>query len=151
MLVDVHSVCCTWWLQPIRSAGLARREVPATHLMTSSNGNIFRVTGPLWGEFTGHRWIPLTRPVTWSFDIFFDLRLNKRLSKQPRRLWFETPSHSLWRHSYGVAKSWWHFWPGLRSHKLRLFLAQRYLKFFFNLSLLKMMVGCLAMALAPNP
>ena len=30
------------------------------HMMTSSNGNIFRVTGPLWGEFTGHRWIPLT-------------------------------------------------------------------------------------------
>ena len=29
--------------------------------MTSSNGNIFRVTGPLWGEFTGHRWIPLTK------------------------------------------------------------------------------------------
>ena len=29
-------------------------------MMTSSNGNIFRVTGPLCGEFTGHRWIPLT-------------------------------------------------------------------------------------------
>ena len=29
--------------------------------MTSSNGNIFHVTGPLWGEFTGHRWIPLTK------------------------------------------------------------------------------------------
>ena len=29
-------------------------------MMTSSNGNIFRVTGPLWGEFTGDRWIPLT-------------------------------------------------------------------------------------------
>ena len=28
--------------------------------MTSSNGNIFRVTGLLWGESTGHRWIPLT-------------------------------------------------------------------------------------------
>ena len=28
--------------------------------MTSSNGNIFRVTGPLCGEFTGHWWIPLT-------------------------------------------------------------------------------------------
>ena len=26
--------------------------------MTSSNGNIFRVTGPLCGEITGHRWIP---------------------------------------------------------------------------------------------
>ena len=30
-------------------------------MMTSSNGNIFRVTGPLCGEFTGHRWIPLTQ------------------------------------------------------------------------------------------
>ena len=30
-------------------------------MMTSSNGNIFRVTGPLCGEFTGHRWIPLTK------------------------------------------------------------------------------------------
>ena len=29
--------------------------------MTSSNGKIFRVTGPLCGEFTGHRWIPLTK------------------------------------------------------------------------------------------
>ena len=29
--------------------------------MTSSNGNIFRVTGPLWGEFTSDRWIPLTK------------------------------------------------------------------------------------------
>ena len=30
-------------------------------VMTSSNGNIFRVTGHLCGEFTGHRWIPLTK------------------------------------------------------------------------------------------
>ena len=30
-------------------------------IMTSSNGNIFRVTGPLCGELTGHRWIPLTK------------------------------------------------------------------------------------------
>ena len=30
------------------------------HMMTSSNGNIFRVTGHLCGEFTGHRWIPHT-------------------------------------------------------------------------------------------
>ena len=29
--------------------------------MTSSNGNIFRVTGHLCGEFTGHRWIPRTK------------------------------------------------------------------------------------------
>ena len=65
------------------------------YMMTLSNGIIFRVTGPLCGEFTGHRWIPRTkasdavtgefpaqRPVTRSFDVFFDLRLHKRLSKQ---------------------------------------------------------------------
>ena len=32
-----------------------------TTMMTSSNGNVFRVTGQLWGEFTGDRWIPLTK------------------------------------------------------------------------------------------
>ena len=30
-------------------------------MMTSSNGNIFRVTGHLWGESTGSRWISLTK------------------------------------------------------------------------------------------
>ena len=39
---------------------------------------------------------PSKRPVTRSFDVFFDLRLNKRLSKQSRRGWFETQSRSLW-------------------------------------------------------
>ena len=43
--------------------------------MTSSNGNIFRVTGPLCGEFTGPGEFPTQRPVTRSFDVFFDLRL----------------------------------------------------------------------------
>ena len=66
-------------------------------MMTSSNGNIFRVTGPLCGEFTGPGEFPTQRPVTRSFDVFFDLRLNKRLSKQPRGWLFETPSWSLWR------------------------------------------------------
>ena len=48
---------------------------------------------PVTGEF------PAQRPVTRSFDIFFDLRLNKRLSKQWWGWWFETPSRPLWRHS----------------------------------------------------
>ena len=48
--------------------------------MPSSSGNIFLVTGPLYGEFTGE--FPSQRPVTRSFGVFFDLRLNKRLSKQ---------------------------------------------------------------------
>ena len=45
-------------------------------MMTSSNGNIFRVTGPLCGEFTGPGEFPTQRPVMRSFDVFFDLRLN---------------------------------------------------------------------------
>ena len=68
------------------------------HMMTSSNGNIFRVTGTLCGEFTGPGEFPAQRPVTRSFDVFFDLRPNKRLSKQSWGWWFETPSRSLCRH-----------------------------------------------------
>ena len=47
---------------------------------------------PVPGEF------PAQRPVTRSFDVFFDLRLNKRLSKQSRGWWFETLSRPLWCH-----------------------------------------------------
>ena len=42
-------------------------------MMTSSNGNIFRVTGPLCGDFTGHRWIPHTKASDaelWCFLWF---------------------------------------------------------------------------------
>ena len=60
-------------------------------MMTSWNGNIFRVSGPLRGEFTVNsphkgQWHAL------SFDVCFDLCLNKRLNKQSRHRWFETPS-----------------------------------------------------------
>ena len=65
------------------------------HMMTSSSGNIFRVTDPLWGEPPVTDGFPSQRPVTLSFDVFFDLCLNERLNKQSRRWWFETPSLSL--------------------------------------------------------
>ena len=39
-------------------------------LMTSLNGNVFRVTGPLWGESIGHRWIPLTNASDADFLYF---------------------------------------------------------------------------------
>ena len=63
-------------------------------MMTSSNGNIFRVTGHLCGpgEFRTQK------PVTRSFDVFFDVRLNKRLSKQWWGWRFETLSRPLRRH-----------------------------------------------------
>ena len=30
-------------------------------MVTSLNGKVFHVTGHLWGEFTGHQWIPLPK------------------------------------------------------------------------------------------
>ena len=66
-----------------RNESMANIIIATLHgyMMPSSNGNILRVTGPFCWEFTGHRWIPSQRSVTWSFAVFFDLRLNKRLSK----------------------------------------------------------------------
>ena len=56
---------------------------------------------PVPGEF------PAQRPVTRSFDVFFDLRLNKRLSKQSWGWWFETLSRPLWRHcNEGTGRIW---------------------------------------------
>ena len=52
------------WCHPITPGIITSKcyhgEMQVT-MMTSSNGNIFRITGPLWGEFTGHRWIPRTK------------------------------------------------------------------------------------------
>ena len=76
-------------------------------MMTSSNGNIFRLTGPsscagnspVTGEF------PSQMPVTRSFDVFFYMCLNKQLSKQLRKRWFGTPSRPLWRHCNGYVEN----------------------------------------------
>ena len=69
-----------------------------TLMITSWNENIFHVTGLCEGNPVVTGGFSSQRPVTRSFDVFFDLRLNKRLSKQSWHWWFETPSHSLWRH-----------------------------------------------------
>ena len=54
---------------------------------------------PVTGEF------PAQRPVMRSFDVFFNLRLNK----QSWGCWFETPSPSLWRHCNGLSTT--KYWP----------------------------------------
>ena len=51
--------------------------------------------------------LPAQRPVTRSFDVFFDLRLNKRLSKQSWGWWFETLSCPLWRHCNIMTVEYW--------------------------------------------
>ena len=53
---------------------------------------------PVPGEF------PPQRPVTRSFDVFCDLCLNNRLSKQSWGWWFETQSGWLWRHCNGISE-----------------------------------------------
>ena len=55
---------------------------------------------PVTGEF------PTQRPVTRSFDVYFDLRPKERLSKQWWGWWFETLSRSLWRHRNAKVSKW---------------------------------------------
>ena len=68
-------------------------------MMTSSNGNIFRVTGPLCREFTGDRWIPRTKASDGELGSFslncawINGWVNKRDAGDLRR-----QSCSLWRH-----------------------------------------------------
>ena len=72
----------TWW----------RHQMEAfSALLATCAGN-----SPVPGEF----------PVTRSFDIFFDLRLNKRLSKQSWGWWLETPSCPLWRQCNVISFIW---------------------------------------------
>ena len=57
------------------------------------------VRWPVTGEFASQK------PLTRSFDVIFDLRLNIQLSKRLRGWWFETPSRSLWLHCYDIVRS----------------------------------------------
>ena len=82
-------VAATWWRHPMETFSA---------LLVIYAGN-----SPVTGEF------PSQMPVTRSFDVFFDIRLNKRLSKQSWGWWFERPSCPLWRHcnaniSMGIAQ-----------------------------------------------
>ena len=70
-----YSLCPLSWMKPF-SASLA----------------IYVGNSPVTGE------LPAQRPVTRSFDVFFDLSLSKRSSKQSLGWCFETPSCPLWLH-----------------------------------------------------
>ena len=70
-----------WWLCSCVSWGM----------MTSSNGYIFCVTDPSCENSPVNGEFPSQRPLTRSFDVFFDLRLDKGLSKQSWGWWFEKP------------------------------------------------------------
>ena len=76
--VTLCFVVVTWWRHQMETFST---------LLALCAGN-----SPVTGEF------PAQRPVTWNFDVFFDLRLNERLSKQSCGWWFEMLSRPLWRH-----------------------------------------------------
>ena len=74
----IQTFLCSWWRHQIKTFS-------ALLVICARNS-------PVTGEF------PTLRPVTHSFDVSFDPRLNKRLSKQWWGWWFETPTRPLWRH-----------------------------------------------------
>ena len=106
------------------------------NMMTSSKGNIFRVTGPLCGEFTGHRRIPLTKASDaelWCFlwsAPWIDGWVNNRGAGDLRRhrahydvimmklfvYWLQRDIHVLWKvHVTLLSRSSQHvgcWWPG---------------------------------------
>ena len=55
------------------------------------------------------------RPLTWNLNVFCDSRLNKRLCKQAICCWFETSSHTLWRH-FNVRRKYSQFVLARRKH-----------------------------------
>ena len=77
-LLETMRICHPWWRHQMDTFSA---------LLALCAGN-----SPVSGEFTAQR------PVTRSFDVFFDLRLIKWLSKHSRGWWFETLSRPLWRH-----------------------------------------------------
>ena len=87
-----HLISSPWWVPSLIYA----LSVSSwwRHQMEKISASLALCTGnsPVTGEFLAQR------PVTRSFDVFFDLRLNKRLSKQSWGWWFETPSCPLRRH-----------------------------------------------------
>ena len=94
--------CSPWWRHQMETVSA---------LLAICAGN-----SPVPGEF------PAQRPVTQGFDVFFGLRPDKQLSKQSWGWWFQTPSHSLWRHRnageyHDNVIKWKHFppcWPFAR-------------------------------------
>ena len=78
-LLCIH--LCTWWRHQMETFSA---------LLAICAGN-----SAVTGEF------PAQRKVKRSCGVFFDLRLNKRLSKQWWGWWFETPSRPSWRHCNG--------------------------------------------------
>ena len=78
--IALYSQSLSWWCDQTETFSVLLALCAGNSLVTS--------------EF------PSQRQVAWSFDVFLDLHLNKRLSKQLWGWWFETSLQSLWHHCY---------------------------------------------------
>ena len=98
-LASRYWCCCwivtCWWISVIHlstfiSAWWRHQMETFSALLAICVGN-----SPITGEFTSQS--------QWRGALMFSLicALNKRLSKRSWGWWFETPSHSLWRHCDG--------------------------------------------------
>ena len=94
----LHAALLYWQLISCHTAWRRYQMETVSALLAICAGN-----SPVPGE------LPAQRPVTRSFDVFFDLRLNKRLSKQSWRWWFETLSRPLWLHRNGIENILLHY------------------------------------------
>ena len=85
---------CTWRYRLEEGIHIFLKKTWWRHQMDTFSALVALCAGnsPVTGEFTAQR------PVTRSFVVFFDLCLNKWLSKQSQCWWFETPSVPLWRY-----------------------------------------------------
>ena len=106
----MHGTNCREILTLVAGANRSRKDHPTTpawwhYQMEAFSALLALCAGksPVTSEF------PSQRPVTRGFEFFFDLRLNKWLSKQSWGWWFETPSHQLWRHcNENTTTAGWH-------------------------------------------
>ena len=89
-------------------------------MITASNGNLIRVTGPLWGESTGDWWIPLTKASDAELWCFLGYAPQQTVEQTIETsviwdtialimtsLYWNNMTTSQWRHNerYGVSSS----------------------------------------------
>ena len=86
-----HTMCYKWKSFEVVFLALSS-------MMTLSNGTFSALLPLCEGTPSVIDGFLSKRQVTLNFDVVFDLRLNKRLSKQSGCWWFDTSSRSLWRH-----------------------------------------------------
>ena len=94
--LEVPGVMITWWRKHFSRWRHQMETFSALLAICAGNS-------PVPGEF------PAQRPVTRSFDVFFELRLNKQLNKQSWGWWFGKGSRSLRRHRNVLV-----YWPFVR-------------------------------------